>query len=153
MWIFRSRRGPSAQLFWLDANLHYGLNVTGFARYAKGRLFNSNSRWGSSVRWEAGTPPSFPSLQSGGNRVPSSPKWYAIFTALCSIWGPCPGDLLQAALPEPRNLTLKAALSRCDGKHLASCLATGPGLHTSNPPLPVDTADKQQPEARKIMWI
>ena len=51
-------------------------------------------------------PPPFPSLQSGGNRVLGSPKWYAIFTTLCSIWGLLPGDLLQAALPKPRNLTL-----------------------------------------------
>ncbi len=65
-----------------------------------------HSHWGLDIHWEFGAPPSFPSLQSGGNRVQGSPKWSAIFTTLCSIRGLLPGDLLQAALPKPRNLTL-----------------------------------------------
>lgn len=64
------------------------------------------SHSGLNIQWEAGTPPSFPSLQSGGNRVLGSPKWYAIFTTLCSIWGLLSWDLLPAVLPKPRNLTL-----------------------------------------------
>lgn len=65
-----------------------------------------HSHCGLNIHREAGTPPSFPSLPSGGNRVLGSPKWFAIFTTLCSIWGLLPGDLLPAAFPKPRNLTL-----------------------------------------------
>lgn len=64
------------------------------------------SHSGLNIQWEDGTLPSFPSLQSGGNWVLGSPKWYAIFTTLCSIWGLLSRDLLPAVLPKPRNLTL-----------------------------------------------
>lgn len=97
---------PEPTLKDLETTMHLGLNTTGFARVVCYSTILLHSHCGLNIHGEAGTPPSFPSLQNGGNWVLGSSEWDAIFTPLYSIWELLPGDLLPAALPKPRNLTL-----------------------------------------------
>lgn len=75
---------------------------------------------------EAGAPPSFPSLPSGGNRT----EWRAaqklssaIFTTLysSSVRGPGPRRPAAGSLPLAAEFNPRTALPRGDGKHLACC--------------------------------
>lgn len=75
---------------------------------------------------DAATPPSFPSLQSGGNRTEcraAQKLSRAIFTTLCSgsVRGPSPRRPVASSLPQAAEFNPRTTLPRGDGKHLASC--------------------------------
>lgn len=105
---------------------------------------------------EAATPPSFPSLQSGGNRTErraAQKLGRAIFTTLCSgsVRGPGPRRPVASSLPQAAEFNPRTALPRGDGKHLASCSGYKASVSHAAPVL-LETLKTSQSWTKPHLW-
>lgn len=101
-------------LGWHDTDVNHCLNTRIWDRVL-------HSHRGLDILREAGAPPSFPSLESGGNRALGSPKGGAIFNHTVLNLRAAPRRPVAGSLPQAAEFNPRTALPRGDGKHLASC--------------------------------